>query len=126
MIEKAFLVGIGGFIGAILRYLLADIFQQTSRQTSFPIGILIVNLLGCFVMGLLLQLAESKNIISTEMNAILLVGLLGGFTTFSTFSSDTFNLIKGQQLILAGLNLTLSVGLGILAVWLGRTLASLL
>lgn len=113
------LVGLGGFIGAISRYLIGSYFEGHSEFLSFPIGILIVNLVGCLIIGMLAGVAERTTLISEEIKLMLFVGLLGSFTTFSTFSHDTMNLITNGLLIHAMLNVLLSVVIGIFAVAVG-------
>ena len=119
---KFLLVGAGGFIGSVLRYWLSGLVQQSARDTLFPIGTLTVNVLGCLVIGILAELAETRGIISAETRLFAMTGILGGFTTFSTFSNESFGLLRDGQNWNAGLNLFLSLALGLGAVWLGRTL----
>jgi CrcB protein len=116
---KLLLVGFGGFIGAISRYWIGSYFEGHSEFLSFPVGILIVNLVGCLIIGMLAGLAESTTLISEEIKLLLFVGLLGSFTTFSTFSHDTMNLITNGLFIHAMLNVLISVVIGIVAVALG-------
>ena len=122
---KFLLVGAGGFIGSVLRYWLSGLVQQSARDTLFPIGTLTVNVLGCLVIGILAELGETRGIISAETRLFAMTGILGGFTTFSTFSNESFGLLRDGQNWAAGLNLILSLALGLGAVWLGRTLVHL-
>lgn len=115
------LIGIGGFIGAIMRYALSDFIQSWSKVSQFPIGTLVVNLVGCLLIGALAQLAESRNIFTPETSSLIFLGFLGAFTTFSTFSADSLNLMRNGQSLLSYLNIGASVLLGLAAVWLGRT-----
>lgn len=124
--EKFLIVGMGGFAGSILRYWLGGLAQGLARNWLFPVGTLTVNLLGCLAIGILAELAESRNLFSPELRLLLLTGVLGGFTTFSTFGNESLSLLRDGQNLLAGLNIALSVGLGLAAVWLGRTLVHLL
>ena len=78
-------VGLGGFIGSIGRYLAAGAVHQIFPSSYFPIGTAVVNIIGCFLIGILTGLAELRNLLSPEMRTFLLIGMLGGFTTFSTF-----------------------------------------
>ncbi len=121
--NKALLVGVGGFVGSILRYWVSGWVQQVTASAGFPFGTLAVNLLGCLVIGFLSQLADVRGVFTPETRALVFVGVLGGFTTFSTFSNETFNLFRDNEVFSALTNLTLQVGLGLGAVWLGRTLA---
>lgn len=117
-----FLVGAGGFIGSVLRYLIGGYFQGFAK--SFPLGTLVVNVMGCFVIGLLAQIGESRNMFSNEVRVFIFVGILGGFTTFSSFGNETINLMRGNQIINMFFNIGANVILGLLAVWLGRIVAT--
>lgn len=114
------LVGIGGFIGAVLRYLMSGFVQNLTQSVTFPYGTLVVNMIGCFLMGLFSHLIESQAGMTAEMRLFLLVGLLGSFTTYSTFSHETLNLLQDHGLSLALLNIGTHIVLGISAVLLGR------
>jgi len=122
-VNKALLVGVGGFVGSILRYWISGWVQQVTASAGFPFGTLAVNLLGCLVIGFLSQLADMRGVFTPETRALVFVGVLGGFTTFSTFSNETFNLFRNNEVFSALTNLALQVVLGLGAVWLGRTLA---
>ncbi|PKN92441.1 MAG: fluoride efflux transporter CrcB [Chloroflexi bacterium HGW-Chloroflexi-6] len=123
---KFFIIGLGGGLGAILRYILSGLVQNWSKSISFPYGTLAVNLLGCLLIGLLTGLAETRGLFSPEARLFIFVGLLGGFTTFSTFGNETFNLILSRESFLAVLNLATHIVLGIGMVWAGRILAATL
>lgn len=118
------LVGAGGFIGSVLRYLIGGYFQQTVK--NFPLGTLAVNLIGCFVIGMLAQLGESRNIFTNETRLFIFVGILGGFTTFSAFGNETVNLMNENQITNMLFNIGANVILGLLAVWLGRFIINLI
>ena len=120
---RLLLVGAGGFLGSILRYLTSGWVQQWLQTASFPFGTLAVNVLGCLVIGFLSQLAETRGVFTPETRALVFVGVLGGFTTFSTFSNETFNLLRDNEVIPALANLSAHIVLGLGAVWLGRALA---
>lgn len=117
------LVGIGGALGSISRYLLGTWIQALSRSIDFPYGTLIVNLLGCFLIGLLSQLAEARGAFTPETRAFLFIGILGGFTTFSSFGNDTINLMRDGAAFNALANIGVNVILGLVLVWLGRAVA---
>lgn len=117
------LVGIGGFIGSVARYLVSGYVQQSMKRMDFPYGILAVNLIGCFVIGLLAGYGESRGVFSEQARAFLFIGILGGFTTFSSFGNDTINLVRESLMINALINVATNVILGLLAVWLGRTIS---
>jgi CrcB protein len=119
-------IGLGGAIGAVMRYLLSGWVQQASGSISFPLGTLAVNVTGCFVIGVLSQLGESRGLLTPRSRAFLVVGILGGFTTFSSFANESMNLLRGDENVLAALNVGGSVALGLMAVWLGRSAAYLI
>lgn len=119
---KALLVGMGGFVGSIARYLLGGWVQDLTRGT-FPYGTLAVNVLGCFVIGALSELAEALAFLSPEQRAFIFVGVLGGFTTFSAFGNETLNLLREADWARALANVLAHVVLAIGAVWLGRATA---
>ena len=89
---KMFLAGIGGFIGSALRYVATGAFQDWTKSIDFPYGTLAVNLIGCFAIGFLSQLAESRGVFTAETRTLIFIGVLGGFTTFSAFGNETMNL----------------------------------
>lgn len=117
-------VGIGGFVGSVLRYSTSGYVQQLTQSTNFSYGTLAVNVIGCFVIGFLSQLVESYGLLSAETRALLIPGVLGGFTTFSTFSNETFNLFRDSETPLALANVAAHLVLGLGAVWAGRALAA--
>ncbi len=87
-------VGVGGLGEAAVHYVLSGYVQQATRSAAFPYGTLAVNVLGCFVIGLLSQLMEPHGLLAANTTALLLPGFLGGFTTFSTFGNETMNLSR--------------------------------
>jgi CrcB protein len=121
--EIALYVGLGGFIGSILRYWVSGIVQQGAGNPAFPYGTLAVNLIGCLVIGFLSELAEARGIFSPETRAFVFVGMLGGFTTFSTFGNETMNFLRGGESLPALLNLGLHIFAGLSSIWLGRSIA---
>ncbi len=122
--DKIFLVGIGGAVGSILRFLVSGWVQSVSG-VSFPFGTLAVNVLGCFVIGVLSYLADVRGVLTPEMRALLVIGVLGGFTTFSSFGNETMALVRDGEMGYAFANVALSLLLGLGAVYLGRTLGGL-
>lgn len=116
-------IGIGGFVGAVLRYLVSGWVQDRSGSIVFPFGTAAVNLIGCFCIGLLAYLVESRSFFSVETRAFILIGLLGSFTTFSTFGSETLTLLRGGRLDLAVLYAGGQVAAGVAMVFAGRLLA---
>ncbi|MBN1668729.1 MAG: fluoride efflux transporter CrcB [Anaerolineales bacterium] len=123
---KIILIGLGGFIGAIFRYFVSGYVQEFSKSASFPYGTLVVNVLGSFVLGFLYYFIESRGALTPEMRALLLIGMLGAFTTFSTFSLETLNLVLHGEFIQALANLSANFVLGLMAVWAGRMLPVLI
>ncbi|HEX3144821.1 MAG TPA: fluoride efflux transporter CrcB [Pyrinomonadaceae bacterium] len=120
---KIFLAGAGGFFGSILRYSLSGFVQDASRSIHFPYGTLAVNLIGCFAIGFLSQLAETRGLFTAETRTLVFVGVLGGFTTFSAFANETMNLWREGQSSLAALNIAGHLVLCLAAVWISRALA---
>ena len=120
------LVGIGGFIGSVMRYLASGYVQQTTKSVDFPYGTLAVNVIGCFAIGFLAQLAESRGVFTSEARLFVFVGILGGFTTFSSFGNETLNLARDSQLMSALANIGANVIVGLIAVWIGRTVSFLI
>jgi len=118
-----FFVGLGGALGSISRYLLGSWVQNVSKSIDFPFGTLAVNLIGCFVIGFLSQLAETRGVFTSESRALVFIGMLGGFTTFSSFGNDTVNLIRDSGLTNGLINVGANVVLGLALVWLGRMVA---
>ena len=121
-----FLVGIGGFIGSALRYTVSGYVQQATKSVGFPYGTLAVNVIGCFIIGFLAQLAETRGVFTSEARLFVFVGILGGFTTFSSFGNETLNLARDSQMMSALANIGANVVIGLFAVWLGRTVSYLI
>ena len=117
------LVALGGAFGSVSRYLLGVWIQSASRSIDFPFGTLAVNLIGCFVIGFLSQLAETRGAFTPETRGLVFIGVLGGFTTFSSFGNDTLNLLRDGETANALVNIGANVIFGLALVWLGRTLA---
>ena len=117
-------IGLGGFAGAVLRYLVSGWVQDRSGSIAIPFGTAAVNLSGCFIIGILTFLVESRSYFSVETRAFVLIGLLGSFTTFSTFGSDTLMLIRSGRMDIAALYSGGQVVVGVMMVWLGRLLAA--
>lgn len=120
--KEILVVGCGGFIGAVCRALLAKAVQDRAAG-DFPAGTLAVNLLGCFIIGLLMVAAEREaRFMTPEAKALLVTGLLGSLTTFSTFGHETLMLMRDQHYSLALSNVLTNVCTGLLAVAGGRAL----
>jgi CrcB protein len=111
------LVGAGGFVGSVARYLLSDAVQS-KLLTSFPFGTMTVNLLGCFIIGIIYALSETANL-APEYRILIATGFCGGFTTFSSFSFESLTLLQDNQYLYAVLYAGFSLVLGLLAAFLG-------
>ena len=121
MIKAMFIAGLGGFIGTCLRFLVGKLTHSLCA-TPFPWGTFAVNLIGSFIIGIFFGLAEKSHLISTQMNIFLITGFCGGFTTFSSFSDDLFLLLQNKQWGYFSIYFIFSILLGIILVWLGRSL----
>lgn len=117
------LVGFGGFIGSILRFVVSGAAHRMTTILTFPIGTFAVNVLGCLAIGFLSGLAESREVIGPQTRLFLMIGLLGGFTIFSTFGHETFALARDGERLYALANVLASVTVGFGAVWLGQIFA---
>jgi fluoride exporter len=120
------LVLAGGAVGTGFRYFLSSLIYSKVRQPTFPYANLIINVSGSFLIGLLAELFEARLLVSPTTRIALLTGVLGGYTTFSSFAFETFSLVRDGQMGLAALNVSASMVLGLGAVWLGIRLAQLL
>ena len=112
------LIAIGGAIGSVARYLLSAAVLRVTG-TLFPLGTFVVNALGCFVFGLIAGAAEQRVALPPPMRAFLLIGVLGGFTTFSSYAYESFALIRDGQLLWASINLAAQVAIGVIGVAVG-------
>jgi CrcB protein len=119
-------VGAGGVFGAGLRFLVSGWVYQLIPNAAFPWGTLVVNVIGCLFLGLLGGLAEVRGVLSAATRLFLFMGVLGGFTTFSTLAFETIALADGSQMLRAAANIAAHLVLGLGAAWLGYTGARLL
>lgn len=115
------LIGIGGFIGAILRYALGGWIQDSF--INFPFGTLFVNVVGSFFLGLIMFLSEYQGLFSEETRVFLTIGVLGAFTTLSTFSYESFRLFDNSKLMLMAINLVSTVLFSMFAIYMGKIVA---
>ena len=120
---RILLVGLGGFFGSILRYGMSSLVQSVAG-ISFPVGTLLVNVLGCFGIGMLSGISEGRGLLSPEARALLAVGLLGGFTTFSAFANETLTAWRDGAVLVAAVNVLVGVALCLAAAWAGRLLVA--
>lgn len=118
------IVGIGGFIGAVSRYLASGWFQNSF--TTFPVGTLGVNVLGSFLLGFVMYLSEYGGVFSEETRILLTIGVMGAFTTMSTFSYESFRMLEHNEFLLFGANMLLTVSFTLLAVYGGKVCAGFL
>ena len=117
-------VAIGGAIGACTRYLVST-WAAGRFGAEFPMGTLIVNIAGCFIIGVFMTLTTERLIISPYWRLVVAVGFLGGLTTFSSFGYETMRLLEASELLPAFLNIALNLGFGLSATWLGMVVARL-
>lgn len=115
---KIVLVAIGGGIGATTRYLVSN-WAATRFGTEFPYGTLIVNIVGCFIIGAFMTVATERFIVSPYWRLLVTVGFVGGLTTFSSFSYETLHLLQEADVMRAFYNVALNVLVGFFATWLG-------
>lgn len=120
---KFLLLGLGGGVGTILRYIVGGLDYKFSHG-AFPIGTLVVNVTGSFIIGFLWGFFD-RFVFPPNLRLFLFIGVLGGYTTFSTFSLETFNLMRNGEYLIALLNTLLSVILSIIAVFLGYFLSKM-
>jgi fluoride exporter len=114
------IVGFGGFIGAVIRYWVSGWVQ--SGFVAFPFGTLVVNFIGSLLLALIMYASEYRGLFGEEARVFLTIGVLGSFTTMSTFSYESIKLLEQDQHILFGLNLVGTITLCLLAIYLGKFL----
>jgi len=119
MTKEILIVGVGSFAGGVLRYILSVGLSKLGRLWAFPIGIMVINILGCFLIGVLYGYFKSKATTDPVLPLLLMTGVLGGFTTFSTFSFETIQLLQQNEWLKAAFYVVGSVGLGVAACYLG-------
>ncbi|MDH5805152.1 MAG: fluoride efflux transporter CrcB [Gemmatimonadota bacterium] len=116
---SSLLVGTGGFLGSVLRYSVSGAVYRLFPETTFPWGTLAVNVIGCGLIGALAGLTETRQLMGPEVRLLVIVGVLGGFTTFSTFGYETINLLKAGGGVAALGNVALHITTCLTAVWIG-------
>jgi CrcB protein len=124
--EKVLLAGAGGFLGSAVRYALGGWLVRWRGGGDFPIETLVINVTGCLVIGFLAGLAETRGLFQGTTRIFLFIGVLGGYTTFSTLGYETFQLVRDGQFGLGALSAASQLVLGLAAVWLGDAAARLL
>jgi CrcB protein len=125
MVKSILIVGLGGFIGTVARFLISRYFQ-VNITSVFPWSTFVVNIVGCLLIGIIYGISEKGDFLSPEIRLFLTVGICGGFTTFSTFSNDAFLLIRQDEWFRFALYASLSFFLGLVAVYAGRFIIKLI
>ena len=123
--QKTILIALAGLTGTLLRYWLSGYVARQYGET-FPWGTMAVNLIGCLVTGAVFYATEERFLINPTVRTVILIGLLGGFTTFSSYGLQTFTLLRDGEFGLATLNIITSNVLGLFMVWAGYTLGKVL
>jgi CrcB protein len=122
---KTILIGLAGLTGTLLRYWLSGLVARQYGET-FPWGTMSVNMVGCLVTGAVFHLTEERFLVSPTLRTVILIGLMGGFTTFSSYGLQTFTLLRDGEFGLATLNVGVSNLFGLLMVWAGYALVKVL
>lgn len=123
--QKTIFIALAGLVGTLLRYWVSGVVARRFGET-FPWGTMTVNLIGCFVTGAVFYLSEERFLINPTARTVILIGLLGGFTTFSSYGLQTFTLLRDGEFGLATVNLVVSNVCGLLMVWAGYVLSKAL
>lgn len=123
--QKIIFIALAGLVGTLLRYWLSGFVARQYGET-FPWGTMAVNLIGCLVAGAVFFLTEERFLLSPTVRTVILIGLLGGFTTFSSYGLQTFTLLRDGEIGLAILNVVMSNILGLFMVWIGYVLGRVL
>jgi len=123
--QKTILIAVAGLLGTLLRYWLSGFVARKYGET-FPWGTLAVNMIGCLLTGVVFFLTEARFLVNPTLRMVVLIGLLAGFTTFSSYGLQTFALLRDGEFGLAILNIVASNTLGLLMVWSGYLLARVL
>jgi CrcB protein len=119
---RLLLIGLAGLLGTLGRYALSGLIARRFGET-FPTGTLVVNVVGCFLAGFLFYLMQERFLVNDVVRTAIMIGFLGGFTTFSSFGLQTFTLMRDGEMGLATVNVLVSNAAGLLTVWAGYSLA---
>ena len=117
--NRLLLAGLGGFLGSALRYALGGLLNRIRPGAAFPYETLVINVADCLAIGFLAALSESRGVFGGGTRVFLFIGVLGGFTTYSTFGYETMQLLRDRQIVAALASVLLQVTLGLGAVWAG-------
>lgn len=124
MVKLLFIIGTGSFLGGISRFLVSRLIQNTAIS-AFPYGTLAVNVLGCLLIGFLYGISERGGLLSAEWRMLLTVGFCGSFTTFSTFAHENFSLFRDGSFFHFAVYISLSLVLGLIAIYLGNLITKM-
>lgn len=124
MLKSILIVGLGGFIGTVARFLTSRYFQENIASV-FPWSTFSINIIGSLLIGIFYGISEKGDFLSPDFRLFLTVGICGGFTTFSTFSNDAFLLLKQEEWFRFAFYTSMSFFLGLLAVYIGRIIIKL-
>lgn len=116
--NKYLIVAFGGALGSMLRFW-AGLYVSSRMGSRFPYGTLVINVTASFLVGLVVTILAAKTHWSPNWRYLIPIGFLGGYSTFSTFEYETFQLFSSGEMLMAGLNVIFSVAAGFVAVWLG-------
>ncbi len=118
MLKTIIYIAVGGAIGSVLRFFMS-LFVNKYWSNNFPLATFFTNVLGCFLIGLIIGFLEKNNLTDSNLKWILVTGFCGGFTTFSTFALENVTLFQNQNSLISLLYIGMSIFLGIIAVWVG-------
>ncbi len=119
MFRLLLIIGSGSFIGGIARFLISR-YVQSQALSTFPYGTFLVNVTGCFLIGIFYGLSERGNLMNADLRMFLTVGFCGGFTTFSTFANENISLLREGDFFYFALYTSLSIFLGLMATYIGN------
>ncbi|HJO94213.1 MAG TPA: fluoride efflux transporter CrcB [Victivallales bacterium] len=126
LLFQSLIVGIGGILGAISRYLLEWLVKMITGAVLFPFGTLTVNMLGCLLIGMMFALIDGYSSVGPRVRLFFITGYLGALTTFSSFGLDTFKLMISDHFTVAVFNILIQIVVGLFAVWLGYVVIRLI